>query len=82
MRELEIPVANDPETRVVFEQCDLQIVKAILERSTRKWEFMWRGVKISAPVLDAQFYEQFFAHDITIAPGDELNFRLLRAICG
>ena len=76
MRELEVVVANDPETRVVQEQCDLQIVKAILERSSRKWEFMWRGVKISAPVLDAKFYEQFFAHDITIAPGDELSVRL------
>lgn len=76
IRAVEIEVANDLDTRAVFEQCDLQIVKAILERSTRKWEFMWRGVRISAPVLDPQFYEKFFAHDITIAPGDELSVRL------
>jgi len=62
--------------RVIEEACDLQIVKAILERSNRKWEFMWRGVRISAPVLDAKFYTDFFAHNITIAPGDELQVML------
>jgi hypothetical protein len=67
---------DDSETRIVTEQCDLQIVKAILERSSRKWEFIWRGVKISAPILSDRFYAEFFAHDITIAPGDELKVRL------
>jgi hypothetical protein len=76
IREVVIDVGNDPLTRSISEQCDLQIVKAILEQSTRKWEFMWRGVRISAPVLDAGFYGQFFAHTITIAPGDELKVRL------
>jgi hypothetical protein len=65
-----------PNDRVVPEVADLQIVKAILEKSKRKWEFMWRGFKISAPVLDDQFYVDFFAHDITIAPGDILNVTL------
>jgi hypothetical protein len=66
----------DPEARIVTEHCDLQILKAILDRSARKWEFIWRGVKISAPILSDTFYEQFFAHNITIAPGDELKVRL------
>lgn len=65
-----------PENRIVPEVADLQIVKAILEKSKRKWEFTWRGFKISAPVLDDQFYIDFFAHDITIAPGDVLNVTL------
>lgn len=67
---------DDPLTRIVEENCELQIVKAILERGTRKWEFMWRGVRISAPVLDVRFYDAFCAHKITIAPGDELKVRL------
>lgn len=67
---------DTPNNRVVPEIVDLQILKAILERSKRKWEFMWRGVKISAPVTDEQFYVDFFAHDITIAPGDILNVTL------
>ena len=67
---------DTPNNRVVPEIVDLQILKAILERSKRKWEFMWRGVKISAPVTDEQFYVNFFAHDIIIAPGDILNVTL------
>lgn len=63
-------------TRIIEEQCELQIVKAILERSRRKWEFIWRGVRISAPVIDSVFYQEFFAHRIKIAPGDLLNVRL------
>lgn len=62
--------------RVVSEIADLQIVKAILDKSKRKWEFMWRGFKISAPVIDDKFYRDFFAHNITIAPGDVLNVTL------
>lgn len=65
-----------PNTRVVPEIVNLQILKAILERSTRKWEFMWRGFKISAPITDELFYINFFAHDITIAPGDVLHVTL------
>lgn len=64
------------EKKVNIEVADLQIKKAILERSKRKWEFVWRGVKISAPVLDDSFYDDFFAHKITIAPGDLLKGRL------
>ena len=66
IREIAITEGDDPETRVVTEQCDLQIVKAILERSTRKWEFMWRGVKISAPVNDSAFHTKFSDHMITM----------------
>lgn len=65
-----------PNIRVVPEIVNLQILKAILERSRRKWEFMWRGFKISAPITDEHFYINFFAHDITIAPGDVLSVTL------
>lgn len=72
---------SDPEeiaepTREIEEQAVLFIKRAILERSKRKWEFVWRGFKISAPVLDDQFYSDFFAHKITVAPGDQLETKL------
>ncbi|MBD3666607.1 MAG: hypothetical protein HUJ16_01510 [Kangiella sp.] len=63
-------------TREIEEQAMLFIKRAILERSKRKWEFVWRGFKISAPVLDEQFYNDFFAHKVTIAPGDQLEAKL------
>jgi hypothetical protein len=73
---MDLNAPEGPDVRVIHEQCDLQIIKAILERSYRKWEFMWRGVKISAAITDNNFYERFFAHEIMIAPGDSLKVRL------
>lgn len=63
-------------TREIVEFANLEISRAILSRGNRKWEFFWRGIKISAPVLDNRFYNRFFAHDITIAPGDGLRVAL------
>ncbi|WP_133164381.1 hypothetical protein [Solimonas fluminis] len=70
------PLPQDSDTRAITEQAELQIVKAILKKSSRKWEFVWRGVTISAPVVHERFYVDFFAHEITIAPGDTLNVTL------
>ena len=60
----------------IIERTNLQIVRAILERSKRRWEFVWQGIKIAAPVTDQEFYNDFFAHRITIAPGDSLEVNL------
>lgn len=67
------PIEIDEPQREVQEVADLQIKRAILERTKRKWEFIWRGMKISAPVADENFYNDFFAHKITVAPGDSLE---------
>ena len=66
----------EAKTRIVEEDCDLYIVKAIMERSTRKWEFKWHGINISAPIKDPGFYDDFARHDFTIAPGDEFQARM------
>lgn len=62
--------------RVITELVEVQILKAVLERGRRMWEFMWRGFKISAPITDDKFYNDFFSHTITIAPGDSLDVKL------
>lgn len=54
----------------------LIIIKAILEKSLRKWQFRWNNNKVSAPILDFDFYNDFIAHKITIAPGDTLQVKL------
>lgn len=74
---MNLDLPPDPTIRPIEEQCELQIVKAILERGKRKWEFMWRGVKITAPILHDDFWVDFIDHSITIAPGDILKVRLL-----
>lgn len=70
------PTSLEDGQRSVIEVADLYILRAILERGNRKWEFVWRGIKISAPVLDEKFYDDFFAHRITIAPGDSIEVKL------
>lgn len=63
-------------SREIVEFATLEISRAILSRGRRKWEFYWRGMRISAPVLDGRFYDRFFAHEIMIAPGDGLRVAL------
>lgn len=67
---------SEAKTRVIEEDCDLYIVKAILEGKNRKWGFRWHGVDISAPIKDPGFYEDFAKHTFMIAPGDEFQVRL------
>lgn len=74
--ELPDPLDPEPKTRIVEEDADLHIVKAILERSNRKWEFKWHGVNISAPIKDPNFYDDFAKHNFMIAPGDEFQARI------
>lgn len=64
------------DANTIIEDAHLEISRAILARGRRKWEFYWRGIRISAPVLDESFFDDFFAHSITIAPGDVLHAAL------
>ena len=73
---LSSPPDLEDNQRVIEEVAVLQISRAILEKGSRKWEFVWRGIKIAAPVLDPQFFTDFFAHKITIAPGDSIEVKL------
>jgi hypothetical protein len=45
IRDVFIETGDPPNTRIVVDECDLQIVKAILDRTRRKWEFIWRGIR-------------------------------------
>src|SRR5690606_42133860 len=65
-----------PPGSTLFPYTTLFRSRAILERSKRKWEFVWQGFKISAPVLDEMFYDDFFAHKVKIAPGDQLEAKV------
>lgn len=66
----------DESKRELIEITQLEISRAVLERGKRRWEFFWRGVKIAAPILDERFFDRFFAHEITITPGDSLEVAL------
>jgi len=55
---------------------NVSIIRAILEKSSRRWQFVWNGIRISAPVTDDNFYADFNSHKIKVAPGDALNVDL------
>lgn len=76
MERIAIPPREDEESQFIYEEADLQIIRAILEKSRRRWEFSWRGFRFPAPILDDKFYHDFMSHQIVIAPGDKLKARL------
>lgn len=69
-------VFEEPNLKENIEITTVEILRAILEESNRLWEFVWYGNKISAPVLDEQFYKSFREHKITIAPGDRFEVKI------
>jgi hypothetical protein len=73
LQSVEAVPLDDRNEREIVQHAELQILRAILDRTTRRWEFVWQGMNISAPVLDDAFYQDFYDHRITIAPGDSLE---------
>lgn len=58
----------------IDEHAQLAVSKAVLEPSnSRKWEFYYRGNKISAPVIDTAFYEKLLSHSWTFGIGDYID---------
>lgn len=51
----------------------LEIIKAILQKSERRWQFKWMNRFIPAPILDDDFYEKMYAHEIELGPGDTIE---------
>ncbi len=58
------------------EQTTLTVLKAIFQQTPRKWEFVWQGVRISAPIRDQEFFEKLAAREIWFAQGDTLEVLL------
>ena len=54
----------------------LIVLRAILARSTRKWQFVWNGIKISAPIIDESFYDALARHEYEFGQGDILDVML------
>lgn len=68
---------NMPTTRKVVERTTVGIIKAVLRRSKRKWQFSWQGIEISASISDPTFFDRLGDRTITIAQGDSLDVDLL-----
>lgn len=64
---------EDEDRRVVEQDAELKLLKVILEKGSRKWEFVWNGFKISAPVTADKFWEDLRLRKIQIAQGDSIQ---------
>lgn len=67
---------RDESARSSEQRVTLQVVRAILERSKRLWEFIWQGNRIAAPVLDEEFYDSLARRTVSLGIGDTLDVTL------
>lgn len=75
IRENTLPRPEDGK-RFIDKDAVISIHKAVFERSLRKWEFIWDGFRISAPILDQSFFDQLEARSIAIKQGDAFTATL------
>ena len=76
LERIALPPEEKDCNQTIEEIADLQIIRAILEKSRRRWEFSWKGFRFPAPILHDKFYKDFSDHNIVIGPGDTLKARL------
>lgn len=62
--------------RKIVEEANLQLIKVILEKGRRKWEFAWKGIKISASVSDDKFWNKMASGQVSIKQGDSIKASL------
>ncbi len=64
---------GDKEANPHFDtEARLTVLKLVLERSKRKWQFVWNGIKISASIRDENFFDKLAAREYNFAQGDTL----------
>jgi hypothetical protein len=71
-----IELEGDPNRRTKSENATLHVLKAVFQASNRKWDFVWNGVKISAPITDAAFLADLLQRVYLIGNGDALEVTL------
>jgi hypothetical protein len=64
---------DDVKNQTVDVEATLTVIKAILQRSSRKWEFYWNGHAISAPIRDDTFFDRLVARQISLQHGDTFS---------
>ena len=58
------------------ERTKLTVLRAILERSSRRWQFVWQGIRIAAPIRDQTFFDKLATREYWFAQGDILDVML------
>ncbi len=62
-------------SRKIIESAELHIYKVVFDRTDRKWEFYYKGNRISANITDSNFF-QLIDNGEAFAKGDQLSVEL------
>ena len=73
IRENRTQAKDDQKSRVEQEEVTLSIIKVVFSRSRRKWEFVWRGVKVSAYIDDPIFLAELMSGNQKVGNGDAVK---------
>ena len=69
-----IDPVTDPNKRTITEESTVIVLRAVLEHSTtKKWQFAWQGIRISAPIRDEEFFKKLANHEYEFGQGDQLD---------
>lgn len=73
------PSYESSRTKTIEEDAVLTVVKPVLERSTtRKWEFIWHGMKITANISDKNFIDNLDRQLFGIGSGMQVKLRIFQ----
>lgn len=75
---LAAPEATEPSDKRRYrdDRTNVTVVRAILEKSARRWQFIWQGIRIAAPIRDTTFFDKLASHEYWFAQGDSLDVLL------
>jgi hypothetical protein len=71
MPELVLAALEKRRTQNYYRQ-NVVLLTAVLERSKRKWQFLWSGQKIWADITDPDFFTKLATHEYEFGQGDQL----------
>jgi hypothetical protein len=67
---------GDDSRRYRDERALLVVLKAVFERGERRWQFVWGGIRISAPIKCSDFFDKLASREYQFAQGDVLDVTL------
>jgi hypothetical protein len=77
----ELPEISEPELpqhkQETYYRQRVVVLTAVLEKTKRKWQFLWNGQKIWADIRDDNFFEKLILHEYEFGQGDSLVVDLI-----
>jgi hypothetical protein len=75
-RPIEPELDDDDSSHVSDERAKITVLKLIFERGGRRWQFVWTGIRISAPIKDDEFFTKMESREYVFRQGDILDVTL------